>query len=51
MIQVLSDRLHGDMGGTPMPRLPAVAGGPGVPPVILRVYPKTDLRPAPLPPR
>ena len=51
VIQVLSDRLHGDMGETPMPRLPAVAGGTGVPPVILSVYSIADLRPAPPRPR
>ena len=45
--QVLSDRLHGDMGGTPMPRLPAVAGGTGVPPVDLSVHAKADLHSAP----
>jgi predicted GH43/DUF377 family glycosyl hydrolase len=36
--QVLSDRMSGDMGGTPMPR------GTGVPPVGLSVHSKPDLR-------
>ena len=36
--QVLSDRLPGDMGRTPMPR------GTGVPPVGLSVHAKADLR-------
>jgi polyferredoxin len=36
--QVLSERLTGDMGGTPMPR------GTGVPPVGLRARAKPDLR-------
>ena len=43
--QVSSDCLPGDMGGMPMPRLPAVAGGTGVPPVGLSVHSKADLRP------
>ena len=34
------------MGRTPMPRLPAVAGGTGVPPVGLSDRSKADLRPA-----
>jgi polyferredoxin len=37
--QVLSERLSGDMGGTPMPR------GTGVPPVGLSALSKPDLRP------
>jgi polyferredoxin len=37
--QVLSERLPGDMGGTPMPR------GTGVPPVGLNARSKPDLRP------
>jgi len=48
--QVLSDRLPGDMGGTPMPRLPAMAGGTGVPPVGSSVHAKADLRPGAPPP-
>ena len=43
--QVLRGRISGDMGGTPMPRLPAMAGGTGVPPVGLSVHAKSDLRP------
>jgi hypothetical protein len=42
--QVLSERMPGDMGGAPMPRLPAVAGGTGVPPVGLSVHSRPDLR-------
>jgi hypothetical protein len=39
--QFLSDRLPGDMGGTPMPR------GTGVPPVGLSGLSKAEMRPAP----
>ena len=44
-IQVSQDRGSGDTGGMPLPRLPAMADGTGVPPVGSSVNANADLRP------